>query len=442
MLGVVAATRRLGEGVPTGRGVTFAHVEGSPGRYMPDVNGGGLAGVTITGRSGDSEPFGHATSTASVIYGRGGLAPGVTDVWAYTSTGWARDVLSVGKPIPPTTGSPRVHTHSWIADGSPVVDEVLLRVDHLIDHQDRLVIAGVNNGRDTPVPALLASSYNAIAVGTAQGQGASSGGPTVGTWPGRSKPDLVGATGLTSFATPQVAAIAGRLLEAADAMPFFVDHADRAEVIKAILMAGAAKPWGWRPIDGRPLDDHYGAGVVHLDNALRIQSAGPTTPGQAERFGWWFGQLLPGDFATFTLPVEPGDGPLSAVLVWHRRVDGRSVMVTEEGKRRAFWQGGESLAEFDLLASLVADDTGPAEVLALSRSKLDNVEHVFTPGNRLTPGGRPRVVRLDVLRPKVGGRGEGADGPWEAALAWRIGGWDFPDGPARRDPDVMLRPGR
>jgi len=431
LLGIEAAEARLGEAVPTGRGVDFAHVEGQSNAYLPRVDDARFEGVAISGKSGQASVSGHAQSTAAILYGRQGLAPGVTDVSAYSTGGWARDVLRVGAGVGPAELSPRVQTHSWIAAQHPMSDELLARVDRMIDANDRLVVAGVNNGRNTPVPVLLASSFNAIAVGTAQGNGASSAGPTGGSWPGRSKPDVAGAMGLTSFATPQVAAVVARLVEAAESMPFYVEDADRSEVIKAVLLAGASKPWGWRQPDGRPLHPRYGAGVAHLDNSLRVLSGGPAEAGvrgEAERFGWWFGELLPGEHATFKVAVEAGDGPLSAVVVWHRRIEAETRLQTRGGQRRAEWEWAEGLADFDLLASLEPAEGGQGRVLGLSRSKVDNVEHVFVPAGELGAG----VVRLDVIRPRAGGRGEGAKGPWEAAVAWRIGGWDPSDGPAKQ----------
>ncbi|MEM0914459.1 MAG: hypothetical protein AAGK09_07595 [Planctomycetota bacterium] len=444
LLGIRDAKQRLGDAVPTGRGVDFAHVEGAAGDYMPDTQAKVFNGVDIVGKSGDSKTNKHAQGTARVLYGGKGLAPGVTDVSGYTTAGWMRDVLRLGTALPPAEATPRVHTHSWIGENRQFGDEVLLRTDHLVDTHDRLVVVGVNNGRDTPIPQLLASSYNAIAVGTASGDGASSGGGTRDAWPGRSKPDIVGAQGLTSFATPQVAAVVARLVEAAEAMPFYVQDADKSEVLKAVLLAGASKPWGWRQAEGRPLHDRYGAGIAHLDNSLKVLAGGPAslaTPGEADdqraagRFGWWFGELEPGGRARVAIAAEAGDGPLSVVAVWHRRVDGETVITAEGGQRRGSWEATEGLADFDLVASIEGRAGGeePARaLLGLSRSRIDNVEHVFLP--RL-PGdvGEARTVWLDVIRPPGGGRGVGKTEAWGVALAWRIGGWDPADGPAGRE---------
>ncbi|MEM6333295.1 MAG: hypothetical protein AAF823_08160 [Planctomycetota bacterium] len=430
LLGIDAARDRLGEALPDGSGVRFAHVEGLAGKYLPNRSARGFAGVRFHPQSGEGAVSGHAHRTAATVYGRGGLAPGVEDVDVYTSQGYLAGVLRTGTLSWPMAGSADVHTHSWVAPEHRLAEEMLLRLDALVDRDDRLVVMGVMNGRETAVPALLASSFNGIAVGTASGSGASSGGYTGGAWPGRCKPDVVGATGLTSFATPQVAAVVARLLEAARGSG--MGEGTQAEVVKALLLAGASKPWGWSPQDGRPLDEHLGAGVAHLDNALRILEGGATLPalgeggarageasGQAGRFGWWFGSLEPGGHARWRVAVEAGEGPVSVVAVWHRR-----VATAMEGA----WLPREGLADFDLLASVEPAEGagGPSAVLGLSRSKVDNVEHVFAPAGRVVDG----VLCIDLVRPRSGGRGFGADGSWEVAVAWRVGGWDPRDGPA------------
>ena len=55
-----------------------------------------------------------------------------------------------------------------------------------------------------------------------------------------------------------VTAMVARLIEAADAMGPHAERAGRAEVIKAVLLAGATKPWNWQPQPGKPLDEHLG----------------------------------------------------------------------------------------------------------------------------------------------------------------------------------------
>ena len=84
--------------------------------------------------------------------------------------------------------------------------------------------------------------------------------------PGNDVPLLAyDARALRSFrsTTPVVAGFAARLLEEADRMKD--GDASKAELIRACLMAGAVKPAQWKQEEGKPLDNHLGAGRVHFD---------------------------------------------------------------------------------------------------------------------------------------------------------------------------------
>jgi hypothetical protein len=97
---------------------------------------------------------------------------------------------------------------------------------------------------------------------------------------------------------------------------------------------------------------------------------------------------------------------MSVVLSWHRRIEGRSEV--DERIGRVVWVDTPRLAGFDL--RLVKLGEGEArEEIAVSRSAVDNVEHVYLP--RVEPG---RYV-VEVVR----GR-DGQEEGWDYALAWRI----------------------
>lgn len=424
IIGYEAAADRLGRHMPTGQGIAFAHVEGGAGNYRPNLIGPAYDAVAFSLRSGESNPNTHATQTARVIYGSTGLAPGVEVVHCMTTADFlGKLVLNAGTTGPPAPAddspfAPRVFTHSWIGEPAPRQAAMILRrVDHLVDTRDVLMIAGVNNGRDTPVPALLGSSYNAIAVGSTSGE--SSGGVTSVDLPGRSKPDLVAPHGMTSFTTPVVAAAAAICLEQADRL---VEQghpaANRAEVIKAALLGGATKPDGWLPQPGQPLDSHLGAGVVNVDRSLRVLAAGPTPPGQQIKrlAGWSAPTLAPNAAARYALKLPIDTGPASFTLTWHRRIDGRVAVATrkDNGDQVAVWLDGPRLADLDL--RLVSIDGDQETVVAQSFSRVDNVEHVYLPS--LAKG----EYRLEVFRDPAH---ETLEEDWEAALAWVI------DKPAR-----------
>lgn len=406
-----ALEHRLGDEAPIGRGVVMGHVEGQPGEYMPDLEGRRFDGVEIIPRSGESEANSHATTTAGLIYGRRGLAPGVEQVHMFTTPHWLGDgFLRTGQPLPPREDEPRVWSHSWIAPEHPGTDEVLRRVDYAIDRHGTIMCVGVNNDRRSRVPALLGSAYNVIAVGS--GDARSSGGYTRVHGEGRSKPDIAGPPARTSYATPVVAAAAARLLEAASAIEDeqIASRAQRPEVIKALLMAGAAKPWNWNPEPDKPLDEFLGAGVLHLDASLRMLEAGRVEPGASASVdagrGWDHRAIEPEGDASYTFTLEEV-GELSAMLVWHRGVAGQisNHPVTNEPG----WATATALAEIHLELHYRAPD-GREAMIAQSRSEIDNVQHVH-----LHPA-PPGQYTLRVTR-----QADGHAMPWHYAIAWRAG---------------------
>jgi subtilase family protein len=416
LTGILDARARLGKQVPTGRGITLGHVEVGPGQYMPNIKEPRFKAVTFVKRSGASKVSGHATSTARVIYGINGLAPGVSVVHCYDSRDWMTEgYLNAGSTTPPIVGPIRVFTHSWVSD-SPGAADVLRRTDWLIDTQDTLVVVGVNNGANTPVPYLLATAYNVIAVGTAQ-RGGSSGGYTRIETPGRCKPDIVGPRGLTSFTTPAVAAIAARLLQAADEMTQHAHRAGKAELIKAVLLTGAVKPDGWQPQPGKPLDEHLGAGVVNFDHSLQVLQAGPADPGRLpKRMGWDFRQIDPNQTRAYSFQLAADMGETSITLVWNRRVASLSLGAAEDEAGGTSggttgvggWLGLPRTADLNLRLVYI-DDAGDERDLAVSNSRIDNVEHLYL--KTLSPG----RYRLEVTR-----RAGTYDEPWDYALAWRV----------------------
>ena len=403
------ARARLGDALPTGRGVVMGHVEGHNGKYMPNVERNRFQGVTFVPRSGDSEPMGHAQATASIIYGRHGLAPGVETVHSFSTTGWlSTQYLYTGMPRQPGSDRIDVLNHSWIAHEQEHTLEMLHRTDAAVDRLDAIIVGGVNNRRGTRVPALMASGYNVIAVGAHRGT--SSGGFTRFDGEGRAKPDIAGPRDLTSFATPVVSAVAAILVEAANALEPAEDaaRARRAPTIKAALMAGATKPWNWRQRDGRPLDEYLGAGVVNVDQSLRILDAGPVAPEQSHvGYGWDFREIERDGAVVYELQADEPVGELSAVLTWHRRVSTR--LARHPATRRPALALEPRLARMELELVYIAPD-GREGVIAESRSAIDNVQHVYL--EDAPPGRyRLRVIRLDDEHEEA----------WEYAVAWRVG---------------------
>ena len=404
LVGIEAIERELGRNAPVGRGVPMGHVEGKTGDYLPDLKQPRFRGVGMTPQSGASKVNRHAQATAKKIYGRHGLAPGVNDVHFYTTTHWlGKGIIKTASDLPPDSGGRRVFTHSWIGHGSSGAANTLRRIDYLIDEQDVIMAVGVNNRFKSKVPALLASAYNVIAVGVTSGN--SSGKYTRFEGAGRCKPDIVAPQKLTSFSTPVVASIAARLLETADRMEH-VPAADRSEVIKAVLMAGAEKPEGWQPQPGKPLDEHLGAGSVRFDNSYRILTTGPIGPGRvSNRYGWDFQSITNDEEASYGFDTVDPYRDVSVMLVWNRRIDGRQV--TDLFTRKTRWLDQPRLADFDLRL-LRLNDQGNMETVEASASRVDNVEHIYL--KHLPPGRYViEVNRHDTLSEK-----------WDYSIAWRF----------------------
>lgn len=429
-IGLDRIDRTLGDRAPTGRGVQLAHVEGQEGQYTPDLSAPRFHGMNINARSGPSTVSGHSQSVARFLYGTGSFAPGIQSVDCYTSADFLQAaVLKLGRPEPPTTAGARLFNHSWISQETTLAaSDILRRIDYLIDTHDVQMIVGVNNHSTSKVPPLLASGYNSIAVGHWTGN--SSRGLTRFEGDGRCKPDLVAPNGLTSFATPTVAAVVARLLEAADRQLRARPDSARSEVIRAVLLAGADKPDDWQPAPDRPLDDRYGAGRVRADRSLIILTAPITRPNAAH--GWSFQSVAPlrpmpvasapdsarpslppmtgastpdSASATLTLRNPHDSAVVSIIAAWNRRIDG--TWATDLLTRQPAWNNSPRRADFTLTLERL-NDHGSLQPIARSDSPVDNLEHIYLTG---LPSGDYRIIarRTDAL-----------DEPWDIAIAWRL----------------------
>ncbi len=409
-LGIPYVQDRMGEATPTGAGVIVGQAEGGPGQYTPNRNHNMFAPVDFTLASGPSATFGHAQQVARIFYGRQGIATGVTEVHSYTTQGWLQNYLRIGSDQPPVEDAVRVFNHSWISRDARGVEQVLYRVDYQSDVRDVLIVCGVDNGRHRTIPPMLSSAYNVLAVGTAQGNGASAGGYTTVDTVGRCKPDLVGPRGLTSFATPSVAGVAACLIEFADRFPEAeLVPATRTETLRAVLMAGARKPEHWTTDPGRPLSEHLGAGVVNLNRALRIMEGGPLVPSQPMPLAGWDHRAFPtGATGSYRFTLAEDAEQVAFSLNWNRRIHPVLVEHPNVAGRR-IWAGVPYLADFNLRLFRMPDgNTTGEQLIAESVSEIDNVEHLYLP--ELEAGAyRVEVTRIDHGLPPQ---------PWDYTLAW------------------------
>lgn len=419
LCGFLAAHQRLSRQVPLGRRVVVGLVEPGSRKYMPDGGRSDFVGKKLVPRSGSSKISGHANATSITAWGQKGLAPGVKEIHCFDAEHWLTlGYLRCGSDLPPKDGPVKIFNHSWVSDSAQGAEEVLRRVDYVIDANDVIMCVGVNNNPKTKIPELLAQAYNVIAVGSTRADGSanSSGGyTTIDGSPGRCKPDIVGPPGRTSFSTPVISAAVTRLVDAAQHRDTEAlrQTAAKPQVVKAVLMTGAVKLPGWKPEPDKPLDEFLGAGRLHFDRALQIHENGPTDPQSTlPEKGWDFASLEPNAHLAYPITVPPAAGELAITLVWHRRVDPAELHNLRTGKRT--WIPLPSMPHFSLqlIASGQNADSpdGRQQLVAESDSRIDNVQHIYMTDPK--PGEYLMVVRR--LSDKK-------NGEWPFALAWAIG---------------------
>jgi hypothetical protein len=449
-IGYSALLSELGAGLPNGAGVKISHVEAAsdnpPTVYLPDPTNAQFSGKIITDKSGLSSGVysGHATGVGMLFYGNSSsMTPGINAIDAYLADNWigAGYLRGLGDTRKPLISSSRVTNHSWIGStGSSATDSDLLRrVDWVVARDEFIQVVGANNGVGTNSP-LLSSAYNVISVGRTDGF------HTTGTPPldtiytaGRTRPDIVAPMTSTSEATPVVASAAALLVEVGHNNPGLstdlsaksttnrngdvIYNAERSEVIKSALMAGADRQTnnasGANITDYRAtpanqtangLDSRFGAGQVNVLNSYHIIAAGEQN--SAEDDGAGAGHIGKNGFdydphfggaggsngtATYRFSTTADLSKLSASLVWNINIAG--------GARSTF-SGAATLYDLDLL---LYDVTGNQLLVADSASAAENTENIWA---SLAPG---RDYLLEVIPGK-------AQGPfdWDYALAWNV----------------------
>jgi len=428
-IGLTELRARLGASTPTGEGVTLMLVEGETAQntYMPSATAPELLRKTIIDRSTNGADSTHATSVATIGFGDfTGIAPDVLRIdtfkvfdWPLGPGDWLTDsYLNFGGGLPVVCDDLFVQNHSWTAgaqyDASTL--EVIRRTDHALRRDDVVAVAGVANSPGIPVPPMLGACYNAISVGNANGQ--SSYGPVGGEGAGRSKPDIVGPYGVTSYSTPVVSGCAAMLRQTAEEMGE-VDRA-RAETIKAVLLSGATKeefaqwPAPWRRLHNgvflEPLDRRFGAGEVNIDNSHRILSSNEkdgtdlTLDGPE---GWDYEAVTEAD-GVRRYYVHLGLGrwsSFSATVTWMRRV-------TPTGKgENAFATSEATLSTIELRLFAVNPDMSIGSLIDQSISPIDNVQHLFQPD---LPGNRRYKLEVRLVNLPSGQQSEHFAVAWHA----------------------------
>lgn len=426
-LGLTALEHRLddaGQPLPTGRDVSLTQVETSASqvdeapalknsptiRYMPDGSLRDFQGKRIVDRSLLSNPPGstseHATNMGLNLYGAKGVAPGISRIDCYFSSPWMfRAGLRTRQDgEPPLIERNRIQNHSWIGsvqvtsgDQQTNFDpEILARCDLQLARDNVLAAVGITHETNQP---LLGRAMNALAVGRSLG--------------GALRPDLVAPATSPSVATAWVSAAAAILIEATQQWkdsPETLAAAQRIEVLRAVLLAGATKLESefsggervWRRTATEPLSPLFGAGELQIDHSHRILTADRATPGATTvvpATGWDFSQLRPDERRRYYFDVERSDDDqdLSIIATWNRQIDPLTLASTLANVDLKLYDADRNFVLLKTFGEGV-DDRG------ISAASDDNVEHLFIAD---VPPGR---YALEMT----------TDRPVDVAVAWDV----------------------
>ena len=444
--------------LPTGADVIAGHVEfaDNDGDYQPTVGHNQFVGKTFFAMSGPTGASAHANTVGFNYYGKTiSIAPGIILIYNWWADHWATNGLlntntaSLPAALPAAI---KVFNHSWIGTFglNSQNNNALRRADFIIVRDDLIMCLGVSNDEpgipdDDVNVALMSHVYNGITVGVSDGTHMND--PTLGglDGPGRMQPIIVAPGTKVSWAIPVVAAAGALMTETARNTPLpegINAAAERSEVIKAMLLAGANHRAGWtnnpatsgpeRGVTSQPVDDVFGAGLLdvnisHLILTRGEQDGSPSPPASinAGKTGWDLASVALNSSVYWRLAVCDVAGEVSVAATWHRH--------TESPFQNADW----AVADFTLtlwridgqgrLATLVGDPGVPffAGGNVVSESVVDNLEHLFVTG--LEPG--EYVIELS--------RHDGgiAFPDWDAAVAWHV---DAPDVPGDANGDCVV----
>ncbi len=411
----------------TGEGVRFgvlcrsiSQKDGEPlNDYLPNTNHTCLAGAHLHAEAKNGISA-HATAICSILFGDDpagtnvhlgsfayqGAAPAADGyIFEYLQFGEQYVFTQVRPAVDVMTASFGFQFENWWTRG----------LESLAEHEGLPVLASVGNGSNASDPPLYpGAGSNTIGVGVVSS--VKTGDPatdlthfalaypeqsTLGpTDDGRCKPDLVAPGNClvagadddraytmsgdwSSFATPVTAGVVGLLVQAAkqdEALAEVLSPNAGGCALKAILMTSATKLPFWHKgllstEDDReaPLDLVQGAGMVNAVGAYQLLTAGQVQPGDGAPIGWDLNQLdvesgLP---QVYRMTVEEPTGKvLTATLAWNRHYSQEypfdRLAGTDSDLRIEVWAIDPENSSNDLL-------------LDYCDSKLDNVEHIYTP---------------------------------------------------------------
>jgi hypothetical protein len=428
LTGLTALRGRLGvASTPDGSGVRVGQVEAPAPGYAPDAAHPELVGRSYYYLSPTPSTSAHATAVAQYFFGSlTSISPGPADIDCYEANHWlGTGFLNGSGAIPPQTALFKVLNNSWIGGGGSSANIYLRKLDFAIETQGLLVAAGVNNGSGTLDVPLLSHGFNGLAVGRSDGQHRA--GPTLSGFdrPGRMKPEIVAPAGATSFSTPLVSGAASLLVETARTWPSLASNpaAQRPEVIKAALLAGAEHRFGWSngaPTSGpsrgdtsMPLDPLWGADELDVNHSHWILTGGSqpssslaASAAPVAHAGWEYVATTAATSRFWRFEVESTKPFASILATWNRQTAANFGSFSRPEFDLELW----SIDSNGALTSLVGD-SGLASFAGgnvRSASAVDNLEHLYV--TQLQPGSYVLELRRtsDLLA------------PWNVAVAWEL----------------------
>jgi hypothetical protein len=372
------------------------------------------------------------------------MTPAITNISAYGANHWLGSGLlntieGSGGSRPEITTS-RIANQSWVGSAATFDTYILRRTDWLVETDEMIQAVGVNNGSGgSATVALMASAYNVIAVGISSGLNALGSVALDTTYTaGRTRPDIVAPAANTSLATPYVASAAALLVDLGhnnsglsqgsmtNRAGVLVRNAERSEVIKAALMAGADRvthnsaPYptnlalyrGTAPNQtANGLDKRHGAGQLNIRNSYWIIAGGEQNStedgnGAANVSSRGFdydtgfgGNNGTNTTATYPLPSQAYPQLLTASLVWNLDIVGSSG-----NPNNNFDPTANPLRDLNL--SLIDLGNGNA-VVASSASTNENTENLWV----VIPANAQYALRVTKT---------GSNFNWDYGLAWQL----------------------
>jgi hypothetical protein len=454
-VGYTKLQQDLGGAIPDGGGVVVSQVEGTQtvnGQdWMPDITNGEFVGKTIVNESGAPAGLysGHATAVGQSFYGTvTAMAPAITNISAYFAGDWVGNgfliTIAGSGGARPLVSSSRIMNHSWVGSTVNADTYVLRRTDWVVETDEIIQVVGANNGfGGNSTAALMGSGYNMITVGLSSGLHEVGSVAIDSTYTaGRTKPDLVAPASGTSTAAPYVASAAALLVDLghnnsglsqgsmSNRAGVTVRNAERSEVIRAALMAGAdrvthnsapyptnlAQYRGTAPNrTANGLDKRYGAGQLNVRNSYWIIAGGEQNStedgnaGSVSNQGFDYDPGFGGNNSTNTtgtypLPVQAYPRVLTASLVWNLDIIGSSGNPNNNFNPSVSTVCGGTLCNLDM--SLINLANGNA-VVASSASTNDNTENLWV----VIPPNAQYALRVTKA---------GSNFNWDYGLAWQL----------------------